>query len=188
MTGVQTCALPIYQLKGGIVVDLPWGFNWSSNFIIHSGLAYPAYSSIDLNGDAVINQFANNDRPTVQVGSGKPFLLGEYPGRQPAFYNWDMRIAKDITFKERYNVRFSADLFNVTNSGNLYSNPDVSGFVGPTSNAGCTPVDAALYSNIECPALSAVPNPKNTPGYRTLDQLAPGATAFGAQFGARFQF
>ena len=177
-----------HQLKGGIVVDLPKGFNWSSNFIIHSGLAYPAYSSIDLNGDAVINQFANNDRPTVQIGGGKAFLLPEYPGRQPAFYNWDMRIAKDITFKERYNVRFSADLFNVTNSNNLYSNPDVYGFVGPTSNVGCTPVDAALYSNIECPALSAVPNPKNTPGYRTLDQLAPGATAFGAQFGARFQF
>ena len=43
-----------HQLKGGIVVDLPKGFNWSSNFIIHSGLAYPAYSDVDLNGDAVM--------------------------------------------------------------------------------------------------------------------------------------
>jgi hypothetical protein len=181
-----------HQVKGGIVVDLPWGFNWSSNFIIHSGLAYPAYSNLDLNGDTVINQFANNDRPTVQLGSGKPFLLPEYPGRQPAFYNWDMRIAKDLNFREKYQLRFSADLFNVTNSGNLYSDPDVYGFVGPTSNATCTPVDANLYANLECPALTALPKAgvvqPNGTAYRTVDELAPGATAFGAQFGVRFQF
>jgi hypothetical protein len=171
-------------------VDLPWGFNWSSNFIVHSGLAYPAYSSIDLNGDAVINQFAQNDRPTVQIGSGKPFLLPEYPGRQPAFYNWDMRIAKDLNFHEKYQLRFSADLFNVTNSSNLYSDPDVYGFVGPATATvpNCQPVNAALYSNITCTPLSAIPNSTNTPGYRTVDELAPGATAFGAQFGVRFQF
>ena len=179
-----------HQVKGGIVVDLPWGFNWSSNFIVHSGLAYPAYSSIDLNGDAVINQFAQNDRPTVQIGSGKPFLLPEYPGRQPAFYNWDMRIAKDLNFHEKYQLRFSADLFNVTNSSNLYSDPDVYGFVGPATATvpNCQPVNAALYSNITCTPLSAIPNSTNTPGYRTVDELAPGATAFGAQFGVRFQF
>jgi hypothetical protein len=180
------------QFKGGMVVDLPWGFTWSTNFILHSGLAYPAYSAIDINGDGVINQFANNDRPTVQIGGGKPFLLPDYPANQPAFYNWDMRIAKDVNFKERYSLRFSADLFNVTNSSNLYSDPDVYGFVGPTSNAVCTPVNAALYSNLVCPALTAVPKPgvlqPNGSIYRQVDELAPGATAFAAQFGVRFQF
>jgi hypothetical protein len=174
-----------HQFKGGMVVDLPWGFSWSTNFILHSGLAYPAYSTQDINGDGVINQFSNNDRPTVQIGGGKPFLLPEYPGRQPAFYNWDMRLAKDVSFKERYVVRFSADLFNLTNSSNLYSDPDVSAFVGPASNSACTPVNAALFANIVCPSLTAIPNPHNTPGIRTLDQLAPGATAFAAQYGAR---
>src|SRR5580704_4872733 len=185
-----------HQLKGGMVVDLPWGFSWSTNFILHSGLAYPAYSNIDLNGDGVINQFSNNDRPTVQIGSGKPFLLPEYPGRQPAFYNWDMRIARDFRISERYSVRLSADLFNITNSSNLYSDPDVFGFVGetvaqsvlPPAQGGCTPVNAALYTNLVCPALTAIPTPRNTPGYRTVNELAPGATAFAAQFGARFQF
>jgi hypothetical protein len=99
-----------------------------------------------------------------------------------------MRIAKDLTFKERYVLRFSADLFNITNSSNLYSDPDVFGFVGPTSNSACTPVNAALYANIVCPSLTAIPTPRNTPGYRTVDELAPGATAFAAQFGVRFQF
>jgi carboxypeptidase family protein len=184
-----------HQFKGGIVVDLPLGFTWSSNFILHSGLAYPAYSAVDINGDGVINQFANNDRPTVQIGGGKPFLLPEYPGRQPAFYNWDMRIAKDLNFKERYQLRFSADLFNITNASNLYSDPDVAAFVGPTVASiqnGCAPVNAALYSNIVCPSLTAIPKtgviqPNNVP-YRQLTELAPGATAFAAQFGVRFQF
>lgn len=173
-----------HQFKGGMVVDLPWGFNWSTNFILHSGLAYPAYSTVDINGDEVINQFSNNDRPTVQIGGGKPFLMPEYPGRQPAFYNWDIRIAKDVNFKERYSVRFSADLFNLTNSSNLYSDPDVSAFVTPT---GCVPISPTL-ANLQCNPLTALPTPHNTPGYRTLDQLAPGATAFAAQFGARLQF
>jgi hypothetical protein len=177
-----------HQFKGGMVLDLPWGFNFSTNFILHSGLAYPAYSNVDINGDAVINQFANNDRPTVQLGSGKPFLLPEYPGRQPAFYNWDVRIARDFSIKEHYSLRLSADLFNLTNASNLYSDPDVFGFVGPTSNSACAPVNALLYANITCPSLTAIPNPHNTPGYRTVDELAPGATAFAAQFGARFQF
>jgi hypothetical protein len=95
-----------------------------------------------------------------------------------------MRIAKDLTFKERYVLRFSADLFNVTNSSNLYSDPDVSAFVTPT---GCVPISPTL-ANLQCNPLTALPTPHNTPGYRTLDQLAPGATAFAAQFGARFQF
>jgi hypothetical protein len=177
-----------HQFKGGMVLDLPWAFNFSTNFILHSGLAYPAYSNVDINGDGVINQFANNDRPTVQIGGGKPFLLPEYPGRQPAFYNWDIRIARDFSIKEHYSLRLSADLFNLTNASNLYSDPDVFGFVGPTSNSACTPVNATLYANITCPSLTAIPNPHNTPGYRTVDELAPGATAFAAQFGARFQF
>jgi hypothetical protein len=185
-----------HQFKGGAVFDLPWHFTWSTNFILHSGLAYPAYSNIDLNGDGVINQFSNNDRPTVQIGNGKPFLLPEYPGRQPAFYNWDMRIARDFRISERYSVRLSADLFNLTNSSNLYSDPDVFGFVGetvaqsvlPPAQGGCTPVNATQFTNLVCPSLTAIPTPHNTPGYRTVDELAPGATAFAAQFGARFQF
>ena len=181
-----------HQFKGGLVADLPFGFTWSTNFILHSGLAYPAYSAVDINGDGVINQFANNDRPVVQIGGGKPFLLPEYPGRQPAFYNWDMRIAKDFRLSERYSLRLSADLFNITNSSNLYSDPDVYGFVGPTSNASCTPVNQTLYSNIECPALTAIPKAgvlqPDHQIYRQPSELAPGATAFAAQFGARFQF
>jgi hypothetical protein len=180
------------QFKAGGVINLPWGFTWSNNFIAHSGLAYPAYIAVDLNGDGTSNQgFGSNDRPPVQLGSGKPFLMPDYPGRQPNYFNWDTRISKDFNIGERYQIRLSADLFNLTNASNLYSNPDHSAFVDfPT--AGCTYFPNSVSLN--CPPLTALPKPGDislTNGgtkYRTLDELAPGATPFAAQFGIRFQF
>ena len=187
-----------HQFKSGIVAELPWSVTWSSNFIAHSGLAYPAYSSADINGDAVVNQFSNNDRPVVQIGSGKPFLLTRYPARQPDFFTWDMRLTKDFKLGERYSVRLVADIFNVTNRGNLYSNPDNSGFItlfdpiDPTKTCGgpgssfTPPAPGAV--GLLCAPLKAIPTPSNTPGYRVLDEISPGSTPFAAQFGVRFQF
>ena len=179
-----------HSFKSGIVADLPWGFTWSTNIIAHSGIAYPAYLNTDTNGDGVINQFSFNDRPVVQSGSGLGYLLPDYPGRQPNFFNWDMRISKDLKINERYSVRFAADFFNVTNAGNLYSDPDTTGFVAP--NGACAKVKSG-DANVIC-TISAPPTPADfEPGsmtlhYRTLDQLAPGATPFAFQAGVRFQF
>jgi hypothetical protein len=159
-----------HQFKSGIVADLPHGFSWSSNFIAHSGLAYPAYSTADENGDTVINQFSNNDRPVVTLG-GKSFLLTRYPARQPSFFTWDMRISKNFNFSERYQIRLIADLYNVTNRGNLYSNPDNSAFVPPVLTA--IPKQGDVFTGIT---------------YGVRDEISPGSTPFGAQFGVRFQF
>jgi hypothetical protein len=173
-----------HQFKAGIVADLPWGFTWSSNFIAHSGLAYPAYITTDINGDGVVNQFSFNDRPAVQLGSGKEFLLSRYPARQPDFFTWDMRIANDLKLGERYRVRLSADLYNITNRGNLYSNPDNTAFV--SLPGACTPIADSI--TLSCPPLTQIPSPKNTPGYRLLDEISPGSTPFALQLGVRFQF
>jgi hypothetical protein len=184
-----------HQFKAGLVANLPWGFVWSNNFIAHSGLAYPAYILTDINGDGVTNQgFGTNDRPTVQIGSGKPFVMPLYPGREPDYFGWDMRIAKDVNFGDHYQLRFSADLFNVTNRGNLYSNPDHSAFID-YYNTGTTPA-CTFYPNsisLNCPALTSLPQVGQVStqfgtSYRTLDELSPGATPFAVQFGVRFQF
>lgn len=182
-----------HQFKMGATVDLPWGFTWSNNVIFHSGLAYPAYITTDVNGDGTSNQgFGTNDRPTVQLGSGKPFLLPFYPGRQPYFFDWDMRIAKDFHFRERYGLRLSADLFNITNASNLYSNPDKSAFIDYPANGGsCVPYPNSVTLN--CTPLTSLPkvgqvSTINNSTYRALNELAPGATAFAAQLGVRFQF
>jgi hypothetical protein len=182
-----------HQFKSGIVAELPWGLNWSSNFIAHSGLAYPAYSSADINGDTVINQFSNNDRPVVQLGSGAPFLLPRYPARQPAFFTWDMRVSKDFKLGERYSLRLVADIFNVTNASNLYSNPDNSGFV-TLSNCGL--VNPGVTLTTKCDSLTAIPKQGNVylnaagqpVPYGVHDEISPGSTALAAQFGVRFQF
>lgn len=180
------------QFKSGISAELPWGFTWSSNFIAHSGLPYPAYSSADLNGDTVVNQFANNDRPVVQLGSGQPFLLTRYPARQPDFFTWDMRLSKDFKFKERYEVRLIADIFNLTNRGNLYSNADNSGYVGLS---GCAPIANSVSQT--CAPLTSIPKLGQAIGpmvngvattYGVLDEISPGAFPFAAQFGIRLGF
>ena len=177
------------QFKSGISAELPHGFNWSSNFIAHSGLPYPAYSGADVNGDGVINQFSNNDRPTVQIGGGQPYLLPRYPARQPNFFTWDMRLSKDFKLGERYQVRLVADIFNVTNRGNLYSNPDNSGFV----NVSCTPMPIATSVSQTCAPLTAIPQQGQAIGpngstYGVLDQISPGSSPFAAQLGVRFSF
>jgi hypothetical protein len=98
-----------------------------------------------------------------------------------------MRLSKDFKLGERYSARLIADLFNVTNGSNLYSNPDNSAFV--TVN-GCVPNVNAPGNT--CPAITVLPKPGDpTPvgtTYRRLDQLAPGATPFAFQLGVRFQF
>jgi carboxypeptidase family protein len=154
-----------HQFKAGGIADLPMGFQVSGTIIGHSGLAYPAYDVVDVNGDGVVNQFANNDRPTVTSGS-RSFLLPRYPARQPDFFQWDMRLSKYFKFKENMRLQFLGDLFNLTNRGNLYSNPDNSAFV-PDS-------------------LTGTPSPSSS--YRRLDQISPGGTAFAAQFGVKFIF
>ena len=177
-----------HQFKSGIVVDLPHGFKWDSNFIAHSGLPYPAYSGADLNGDGVINQFSNNDRPVVQIGSGSPYLLPRYPARQPDFFTWDMRLSKDFKLGERYSLSLVADIFNLTNRGNLYSNPDVSGFVGLNN---CVPIAGSISQT--CDPLTAIPRQGQNIGpggtaYGTLDEISPGSSSFAAQLGVKFSF
>jgi hypothetical protein len=192
-----------HQFKAGYIFDLPYALNWSSTFIAHSGLAYPAYASADLNGDTVINQFSNNDRPVVQLGGGSPFLLARYPARQPAFFTWDTRLSKDFHLGERYQFRLIADLFNLTNASNLYSNPDISGFItlsdplnsnlvcGGTAQGTSVIPPAPGAVGITCAPLTAIPKQGDSfhgGKYGVHDQISPGSTAFAAQFGARFQF
>jgi hypothetical protein len=181
----------VHQFKGGGVVTLPLGITWSSDFVAHSGLAYPAYVSADINGDGVTYPgLGTNDRPAVQIGNSAPFLLPEYPGRQPWFFNWNMRVAKEFHLGERYRVGLSADLFNVTNASNLYSEPGHSAFV---DLPGCT-TNAPPALGMICPPLNSLPAPGEIASqfggtkYRTLDELTPGATPFAAQFGVRFEF
>src|SRR5581483_5744259 len=174
-----------HQFKSAVVTTLPHGFTLSDSIIVHSGLAYPAYDALDANNDSVINQFAFNDRPTVTPASGQPFLLQRFPARQPGYFETDLRIGKTFKLSERYALEALADLFNLTNRGNLFSDPNVSAFVPDQLTS--VPKPGQQFSIPVVIAGAPTGNFTNST-YRTSDQIAPGSLPFAAQFGLRLSF
>ena len=126
------------QFKAAGVYELPWGFEVSSSVIAHTGVPFPLYIAQDINGDGVSNLGHNNDRPTFTNSHGKTSLLTRYPFDQPGYFEWDGRLQKDIHVHERFHVIASGDFFNLTNRGNLYSNPNSPG-TATISLIGCSP-------------------------------------------------
>ena len=70
---------------------LPHDVTLASTWSAGSGLAFPVYSSTDLNGDGVTNDGLHPDRPVVD---GR--LLPRFPYHQPAWFTWDLRAAKGV--------------------------------------------------------------------------------------------
>jgi hypothetical protein len=187
------------QFKAAGVYELPWGFEVSSSVIAHTGVPFPLYISQDINGDAVSNLGHNNDRPTFTNASGKTSLLGRYPFDQSGFFQWDGRLQKDFAVHERYHVVLSGDFFNLTNRGNVYSNPN-SPSTATISLAGCAARPAPTVApgftgtatgpiGMICPALAAATLPQiGVNGFRAITQIAPGSTPFAFQAGVKFVF
>jgi hypothetical protein len=188
-----------HQFKAAGVYELPWGFEVSSSVIAHTGVPFPLYISQDINGDAVSDLSHNNDRPTFTKANGKTVLLGRYPFDQPGFFQWDGRLQKDFAVHERYHVVLSGDFFNLTNRGNVYSNPNSPG-TATISLAGCTPRPAPTVApgftgtatgpiGMICPALTSATMPQiGVNGFRAITQIAPGSTPFAFQAGVKFVF
>jgi Carboxypeptidase regulatory-like domain len=188
-----------HQFKAAGVYELPLGFAASASVIAHTGVPYPLYVNVDVNGDAVSDNGHNNDRPTVQLSNGKVVLLNRYPFNQPGFAELDMRLQKDFKFKERYHALLSADFFNLTNRANVYSNPDTSATIDYATLGGC--VTNSSLAGAPAGILGSTCGPLTAPltkanfaaggpyaGYRTINQVAPGSTPFAFQAGAKFIF
>jgi Carboxypeptidase regulatory-like domain/TonB dependent receptor len=183
-----------HQFKAAGVYELPRGFAVSASLIAHTGVPYPLYINVDVNGDEVADStyLHNNDRPTIMLPNGKAALLGRYPFNQPGYAELDMRIQKDFALSDRYHFLLSGDFYNLTNRANLYSNPDTSATIDYSAN--CTPwstlfpTSGALGSS--CTPLTALPQvQRNNPnGYGYISQVAPGSTPFAFQAGVKFIF
>jgi len=184
-----------HQFKASGVYQLPWGFLVSASVIAHTGVPYPLYVDLDINGDAVANSgySHNNDRPSVQLANGKEVLLNRYPFNQPGFAELDARLQKDIKIGEKYTVQLSGDFFNLTNRANLYSNPDTNATIAYSTLGGCVP-NATNIAGWNCGPLTAPLTQANFApggpyaGYRAINQVAPGSTPFAFQAGAKFIF
>jgi len=178
-----------HQFKAAGVYELPMGFAASATFIAHTGVPFPLYINVDINGDGVANSgFShNNDRPSFTTNGGRTILLGRYVADQPGFAELDARLQKDFHITDRYHVILSGDFYNLTNRGNVYSNPDTngtidySGFCAPRGGGAfgsvCTPLDSASFAAA-----------KTAAGFRAINQVAPGSTPFAFQAGAKFVF
>ncbi|MGC2268177.1 MAG: carboxypeptidase regulatory-like domain-containing protein [Candidatus Acidiferrales bacterium] len=186
------------QFKAAGVYELPWGFEVSSSVIAHTGVPFPLYVAQDINGDGVSDLGHNNDRPTFTNSHGKTSLLTRYPFDQPGYFEWDGRLQKDIPIHERFHVIASGDFFNLTNRGNLYSNPN-SPSTATISLNGCSPNTAAPSAGFTgsvpgpigftCAPLTAATMPQvGVNGFRAITQIAPGSTPFAFQAGVKFVF
>ncbi len=154
------------QLKISGSVDVGKGFLVSGLLIARDGIPFPACIADDTNGDGVVNNGCSNDRPVVNGPSGR-YLLERYPGRQPDFFQFDMRVSKEFQLGGEKTVEVIVDIFNVFDTANKYANPAISSLVA-------TELDA--------------PPVEGRDGYRINDQIAPGSTPFAIQLGARFRF
>ncbi|MGA7222468.1 MAG: carboxypeptidase regulatory-like domain-containing protein [Candidatus Acidiferrales bacterium] len=186
------------QFKAAGVYELPWGFEVSSSVIAHTGVPFPLYVAQDINGDGVSDLGHNNDRPTFTNSHGKTSLLTRYPFDQPGYFEWDGRLQKDVPIHEKFHVIASGDFFNITNRGNLYSNPN-SPSTATISLTGCSPRTSAPSPGFTgsvpgeigfiCAPLTAATMPQvGVNGFRAITQIAPGSTPFAFQAGVKFVF
>jgi len=195
-----------HQFKAAGVYELPMGFAVSASVIAHSGVPFPMYVDVDVNGDFVADSTYdhNDDRPTC-CGAGATRLVGRYPYSQPGFAELDARLQKDFRITERYHALLSADFFNLTNRANQYSNPDTNGtipYAEGTFNVGGVGCQAwsgiggvfpaSTAAGFNCPPLAGLPplvRHGNNPGaYGFINQVAPGSTPFAFQAGFKFIF
>jgi hypothetical protein len=191
-----------HQFKASGVYEFPMGFAASASVIAHTGVPFPLYLTGtpgapfgsfngDINGDGVANSgFShNNDRPSVLLSNGKAALVGRYPYDQPGFAELDARIQKDFKISDRYHVLLSGDFYNLTNRGNVYSDPDTNANLDYTANCVARPAGQIGWN---CSPLTSLPKlTRRGPDSSALgfiNQIAPGSTPFAFQAGAKFIF
>ena len=114
-----------HQIKSYLVATLPGDVTLASTWSAGSGLAFPVYSSTDLNGDGVVNDGLHPDRPIVD---GR--LLPRFPYHQPAWATWDVRAAKGRTLAAKARVQLFLEVFNLLNAGNTYADPRTQAILG----------------------------------------------------------
>jgi hypothetical protein len=115
-----------HQFTAYAVIQLPFDIWFSTSVRARSGLPLAAYISecfgpgandYNRDGNCTEGFLHQVDRP---IANGQ--LVPRYPARQPKFGLWDVRIGRDFALgTERLKLRFSADIFNVTNARNAFT-------------------------------------------------------------------
>ncbi len=114
-----------HQFRSYLVLTLPREVTIASTWTAGSGLAFPAYSPVDLNGDRAVNDGLNPDRPLV---NGTP--MARFPFHQPAYVTWDLRVAKGLAIAGAGRAQVIVEVFNLLGSANTYADPRTQAILG----------------------------------------------------------
>lgn len=114
-----------HMFKAYLHATLPARVTLSSVWTSGSGLAFPVYSSTDINGDGVTNGGLNPDRPVVD---GRP--MPRFPFHQPAWFMWDFRAAKGFGLPGGTSYQVIVDVFNLLGTRNTFSDPRTNAILG----------------------------------------------------------
>ena len=82
------------------------GFRFSTLLDAQAGSFFNVFAGLDTNGD-------------TNTLNNRPGTLGRDTLKGPATASWDMRIARELHFNERFRGELTFDLFNVTNRVNV---------------------------------------------------------------------
>ena len=114
-----------HQFRSYVVWMLPRDVTVASTWAVGSGLAFPAYSPTDLNGDRTTNDGIHPDRPLV---NGTP--LPRFPSHQPAYVTWDLRAAKGLPVPGAGRAQVIVEVFNLLGAANTYADPRTQAILG----------------------------------------------------------
>ncbi len=164
-------------------LQLPWKIELTTLSQFESARPFTLTTPVDVNGDGI----ATNDRAVV---NGHQTTLDELRGTP--FYQVDLRVSREIKFRERLRVRPFAEFFNLfnrTNPGNNFL-PDISAFPTPVNNLANA---AAFCLNAGCTQTRPIRGPDDLriPAGALGDFFGPGTTVgipFAAQLGLRISF
>ncbi len=164
------------------VLQLPWKFEASTISQFESARPFTLSTPGDINGDGVAN-----DRAVV---NGVQTTLDQFRGAP--FYQVDLRVSRNIVFRERFTLRPFAEFFNLFNRRNPGNNfvADISALPAPVnnlSNATAFCLDLACTQTRPITSLSQLRAPAGALG----DFFGLGATVgipFAVQLGLKFIF
>jgi hypothetical protein len=114
-----------HTFKAYLHAALPARVTFGSIWTAGSGLAFPVYSPVDINGDGVTNGGLNPDRPVVDAR-----LLPRFPFHQPSWFMSDFRAAKGFGLPGGASYQVVVEVFNLLGTKNTFSDPRTNAIFG----------------------------------------------------------
>jgi len=173
------------QFAGYGIYNLPYGLHLSGTFTASSGQPIDPLAGSNVNGDSK-SQSTSGDRAFKAVGV-------EFPRDSFRNVGWktvNLRLLKDVKFREKYTLQFSAEMFNLFNFNNVIVGPADVNNTNTIYGLGINPdgsVAPPRTDTINGVTSSTFMRLKRPDGLYDANNSQIG-TPFQAQFGVRFLF